>query len=152
VRSGYIGGERYTFFWTAASFRDLDEEIQHILASLGATRRSVEEQGGTYGVVLIPEKIRVLGPLCQWPDGSELADYRQHTGPLLGQVVQWAAREGVQVLDLTPALERSAQSGRIPWFATDTHWNALGNAVAAEEVARWISTMRGGVPPPVGNR
>jgi hypothetical protein len=138
-RIGFIDDERYTFLWTAESFRGLDEEIPHILTALEETRRFVESAGGTYAVVVIPDKIRILGPLVRWPPGSDLTDYRAHSGPLPQEVVRWGLREKVPVLDLTAALEKSAQAGRVPWFAGDTHWNAVGHDVAAIDVARWMT-------------
>jgi hypothetical protein len=141
-RVGFVGEDRYTFLWTAASFRGFEGEVPHILSSLDETRRFVETRGGRYGVVVIPDKLRILGPLVRWPAGSDLTDYRAHSGPLPQEVAAWGLREKVAVLDLTPALERSAQSGRIPWFAGDTHWNAVGHDVAAIEVARWIADNR----------
>jgi lysophospholipase L1-like esterase len=46
-----------------------------------------------------------------------------------------AAREGIAVLDLTTPLESALARGESPYFADDTHWNAVGHRVAAEAIA-----------------
>ena len=140
-RTGTIAGTTYTFFWTAEQFRGREGEIPHILAALADTRRLVEAGGGRYAVVVIPDKIRILGPLCEWPAGSELTDWRAHCSPLPQAVTNWSAEQEVSVLDLTKTLAASAAAGRIPWFPGDTHWNATGHEVAAEAVARWIESL-----------
>jgi len=80
---------------------------------------------------------RVLGPFCRFEPGSEVADWTRHLGPLPAFLAAWAEREGIDFLDLTPALVASARSGAVPWFPADTHWNATGHAVAADAIASW---------------
>ncbi|HET6162647.1 MAG TPA: hypothetical protein VFG37_03200 [Planctomycetota bacterium] len=141
-RSGTIGGTTYTFLWTADQFRGKEGEIAPILAALDETRRFVEAAGGRYAVVAIPDKIRILGPLCTWPAGCELADWRAHCSPLPQAVAQWAEERRVPELDLTDALQRAAAAGRIPWWPGDTHWNALGHEVAGQAVLHFLEEKR----------
>jgi len=138
-RSGTIGGTTYTFLWTADQFRGKEGEIAPILAALDETRRFVEAAGGRYAVVAIPDKIRILGPLCTWPAGSELADWRAHCSPLPQAVAQWAEERRVPELDLTDALQRAAAAGRIPWWPGDTHWNSLGHEAAGQAVVPFLA-------------
>jgi len=137
AHTGRIGGEDYLFGWLEPSFRGLEDELPEIAGSLEGFRRDVETAGGEYAVVLVPATIRVLGPLCTFAPGSDLADYRRHCGPLPEYLRGWAERSGTPYLDLTPALEESARHGAIPWFRGDTHWNATGHRVAAEAIAGW---------------
>ena len=138
-RSGTIGGTTCTFLWTADQFRGKEGEIAPILAALDETRRFVEAAGGRYAVVAIPDKIRILGPLCTWPAGSELADWRAHCSPLPQAVAQWAEERRVPEFDLTDALQRAAAAGRIPWWPGDTHWNATGHEVAGQALAAFLA-------------
>jgi hypothetical protein len=140
-QTGYIGDEAYGFMYVGPLMRGHDEEIPHVLAALDDTRRLVEAHGGTYAVVAIPEKYRVLGPLCRWPEGSELADSKRQLSPLLPAVIRAGAEHNVATLDLTAALEESARAGRITWFPGDTHWNENGHAAAAEAIAAWIPSL-----------
>jgi hypothetical protein len=38
---------------------------------------------------------------------------------------------------LTGALQAEARTGRAPYFAQDSHWNALGHEVAARSIVEW---------------
>lgn len=136
-RMGRIGETDYHFHWLAQSFRGLETELEPIAASLADLRRKVEAAHGHFGVVLIPSKIRVLGPSCTFPPDSAISDHQSQCGPLPEFLSQWAAREGVAYLDLTAALQESTNAGRVPWFADDTHWNVIGHAVATETIVRW---------------
>ena len=140
-QTGIIGDETYGFVYVGPHVGEHDEEIPHVLAALDDTRRYVEERGGIYAVVVIPEKFRVLGPLCRWPEGSDLADEQRNLSPLLPAVVHWGAERGVATLDLTASLQESARAGRIPWFPGDTHWNEHGHAAAADAFAAWIASQ-----------
>jgi len=140
-RTGLIGDQPYLFYWTAEQFRGKEGEIPFITQALDDVRKSVESAGGRYAVVVIPDKIRVLGPIVKWPPESELSDWRAQCSPLPQAVAEWGARERVPVLDLTDALSKSAATGRIPWFKGDTHWNATGHEVAAQTVAAWMASL-----------
>lgn len=146
-RCGTIGGTTYTFLWTGEQMRGKDAELAPILTALDETCRLVEAAGGRYAVVAIPDKLRILGPFCAWPAGSELADWKSHCSPLLQAVAQWAEERRVPELDLTDALQRAAAAGRIPWWPGDTHWNAAGHEAAGQAVAAFLAE-RGLLAPP----
>lgn len=135
--TGFVADELYTFRWTADSFVGLDAEVPHVLEAIGDVRRAVSNGGGSYVVVMVPTKLRVLGPLCTWPTGSKLADFEAHLGHLPDQVQQRCEQEGIDILDLTQPLRESAANGRIPWFPGDTHWNAIGHEIAADSLIAW---------------
>ncbi len=135
--TGFVDDELYTFVWTANSFVGLDTEVSHVLAAIADVRTAVSNGGGSYAVVMVPAKLRVIGPLCTWPAGSKLADYEAHLGPLPDQIRQRCEQEGIDMLDLTQSLRESATNGRIPWFPGDTHWNAIGHDVAADSLSAW---------------
>lgn len=141
-RTGYIGDQPYGFLWVAEMVRGTEEEFPHILAALADTRKFVEAGGGHYAVVVVPEKYRVLAPLCRWPDGSDLSDYQSNLSPLSGVVIDWCKHEGVPVFDLMGPLQKAAQDGRIPWFQGDTHLNENGHRAAADAIAEWIKTQK----------
>jgi len=144
---GYIGDEPYGFLWVGEMVRGTEAEFPHITAALDDTRKFVESKGGRYAVVVVPEKYRVLAPLCRWPAGSPLADYESNLSPLRGAVLDWCARQNIPVIDLLDALQDAARKGRIPWFPGDTHWNEQGHAAVADALAAWITTLR---PTPPG--
>jgi hypothetical protein len=141
-RTGYIGDAPYGFMWVAENVRGTEGEFPHILAALADTRKFVETRGGKYAIVIVPEKYRVLAPLCRWPDGSDLSDYQSNLSLLSGVVRDWCKHEGVPALDLLGALQKAAQDGQIPWFQGDTHLNENGHRVAADAIAEWIKTQK----------
>jgi len=52
---------------------------------------------------------------------------------------EFCASAGIQLLDLTPVLERAAASGCAVYFADDAHWNAAGHQIAAAELAKFLA-------------
>ena len=143
TRSCTIGPRTYTFFWAAEHFAGYETQGQAITRALETFGAELQAQGARYAVVIVPTKLRVLGPLCpQWPPGSDLTDWRRHLSPLRDQVLAWGRDRGVPVLDLTPALEAAASAGTIPWFDTDTHWNEHGHEAAARAIAQWDVVRR----------
>jgi hypothetical protein len=147
--TGYIGDEAYRFYWLRQSFDGLESELAPIAEALRRLRDRIRAAGGEYALVLVPTKLRVLGPFCRFPADSELADWRRHCGPMPAFLCAWGAGEGVGVIDLTEALRAACQRGEVPWFPADTHWNANGCRAAAEALAAWplvsawISSGRG---------
>jgi hypothetical protein len=79
----------------------------------------------------------VLGPQCQFPNDSVLAGGASQLGPLRTHFQAWSKSSGIDVLDLTEPLQVAAQSGSIPWFWGDTHWNSIGHEVAAKALSEW---------------
>jgi hypothetical protein len=124
-------GEEALFFWDRRSFARLDEEWPHITQALEQTRDHVLARGGTYGVVYVPAKIRVLGPHCRWPTPNE---HLPHLNPLRDRLLRWLAQEGIPALDVTAPLEALAAAGRSPFFLGDTHPNADGHEAMARAI------------------
>ncbi len=137
LRSGTIDDETFLFRWNRSAFAGYENESGRILNALGHFRNEVEAAGGTYAVVMIPSKIRVLGPHCEFPNNSPLADWEAHCSTWPDAVRTWCDVQEIAYLDLSEALEESIARGEMPWFSGDTHWNANGNRVAASAVANW---------------
>jgi hypothetical protein len=139
---GLLDGEPYLFGWVRSSFEGYEDQCQVVADTLLELREEVTRQGGRYAVVLIPAKIRVLGPLCSWPEDSTLSGFEEHVGPLRDFMPGWAAEHGVPYLDLTDTLVRSVEEGQVPWFPADTHWNSRGHQVVAEALRAWLPTIQ----------
>ncbi|MBK9386729.1 MAG: hypothetical protein IPN34_18090 [Planctomycetes bacterium] len=138
---GTIGLQRYLFFWLSNSYRGFEGELEPIMTCLEGVRAEVEAAGGRYAVVLIPQKIRVLGPYCSAPAGTPVARWEEQLSPLPAHLAAWSARTGTPTLDLTDALRAATARGEVPWFPSDTHWNAIGHSVAAEAIAGWAPVV-----------
>lgn len=137
LRSCEIANQMYTFFWARESFAGLEGQATIVSNGLLRFASEIREAGGEFGVVFVPSKLRVLGPLCRFPAGSELTDITRHLGPLRDHLHAWSERSGVKLLDLTDPLLDAARQGHIPWFWGDTHWNAQGHAVATQALVAW---------------
>ena len=141
-----IGGETYTFAFNRESYAPYASMTSVIGAALDNFDREVRAAGGTYGVVLVPDKLRVLAGSCELPPGSPLAPLEPNLSPLRDYLIAWAGATRVPFLDLTGPLTDAARAGRIPWFSGDTRWNAAGNEVAADALAKW-SVVKDAKPP-----
>jgi len=136
-RIGRLGGIDYLFGWTRSSFEPYHAELAFIAATLQDLAKNMAEAGGTYGVVFVPSKIRVIGPSCTWPETSSLDGYEEHVSPMRTWLADWAQEQGIPLLDTTDPLLLSTASGHIPWYPGDTHLNAIGHRVMADAIRGW---------------
>lgn len=95
----------------------------------------LERERVTPLVVLVPEKYVVYAPLLHHPD----PDAEQEVA-YLNRVEQGVRAAGVPVVNLTAPLREAAATalagGAHVYFLDDTHWNAAGAAVGAQEIRR----------------
>ncbi len=91
-------------------------------------------------VVYVPSRMEVNDDdwtLTQLRYG--LAPGKWDRGRVMGRLGDICARLRIPVLDLTPSLRGAARGlGGGPYFATDSHWNAKGQDVAAGELAAFL--------------
>lgn len=98
----------------------------------------VRENGGTLLVAHIPMKVDVYRDLLAFPDDSVVQDWV----PLeLATTLQtWADGNGVNYMDLTPALQRAAADGTLVYFLDDEHWTPEGHQIVARTVLDHLTT------------
>ena len=145
-RTAFFGDTPVLFLWQHQHGDPCEQQWPNIERSLDVFRASVEARGGAFGVVLIPQKLRVMGPYCTFPRDSDLLPLEEHLTPMPERLAEWSRRTGAAVLDLTAALQAAARVGQLVWLPDDTHWSAVGAATAAAAVASWrwfCSTPRG---------
>lgn len=110
---------------------------------LKALDREVTEQGARLLLVYIPSRIEVND--ADWELTKRrygLKDEKWDRARVLGRLTGIATDAKVPMLDLTPAMSRSAKRfGGQPYFPTDNHWNAKGQAAAAEAIADFLKTQ-----------
>jgi hypothetical protein len=140
-RTGEIEGQKFLFA-CIYGLNNLEvaaapEDMKRLSDTLVQMNDFVVNAGGTYGVVYVPSKLRVLGPLCEWPENSNLVEYEELLNPLRDFLSSWSRENGIDFLDPTDALIESAADGDIPWFWGDTHPNVIGHKVMADAVANW---------------
>jgi hypothetical protein len=125
-------------------------------AALKRMRDISAEHGSRLTVMFIPSKDAIYWPLVERSLGEEelqrsldfVSSYNHmplraadiHANRLVQNELmrEFCAAEKIPFLDLTPALERAAASGRAVYFADDAHWNGVGHELAAHELADFL--------------
>lgn len=133
-----IAGQTYGFLWTRRSFEGVEGELANITNAIEDFRSQLEAEGARYALVFVPTKYRVLHPLCDFPEESQISVPEAHLSTLPKELDLWSKSQSLPLLDLTGPLKSAADSGQVPWFWGDTHWNAEGHAVAGQAVSGWI--------------
>jgi acetyltransferase AlgX (SGNH hydrolase-like protein) len=123
---------------------------------LQALKSECEQNGSSFVLMLIPEKEQVYWPLLEGSfSGTELQraidfycrsshaplrldDIRAHGEAPNALLADFCTKEEIPMLDLTAALQAEVAAGREVYFPDDTHWNALGHATAARQLAKFL--------------
>ncbi|WP_170359740.1 alginate O-acetyltransferase AlgX-related protein [Ruegeria arenilitoris] len=98
----------------------------------------VRENGGTLMVAHIPMKIDVYRDLLAFPDDSIVQDWAPLE--LAAKLQTWADENGIEYMDLTPALQQAAADGTLVYFLDDAHWTPEGHQVVAHMVIDHLTT------------
>ncbi len=133
-----IDGRAHTFFWTAETYDQDSAEHDAIMEAIRKVSSQVEAAGGRYAVVYVPTKLRILGPFCRWPDGTDIKELSNWISPWRARVTKDVEATGIPFLDLTEPLLASMREGKMPWFWGDTHLNEAGHEIMANQVSAWI--------------
>jgi len=161
------GALRFAFM--PAYLQKLASSRQEIERSLGwklvretllRMQETCRQQNSRLTVMFIPSKAEVYWPLVARSLGQDelqraiefscsynhmqlrAADIEANRLAHNDLLRDFCAEHQISFLDLTPALERSAASGRAVYFADDAHWNAAGHEVAAQELASFLGQER----------
>ena len=128
-----------------------------VRGALTKMRETCAEHGSRLTVLFIPSKDEVYWPLVERSLGQEelkrsidfistynhmplqAADISANRLAQNELMREFCATAGISFLDLTPALEQAAASGRAVYFADDAHWNSAGHEIAARELAGFLS-------------
>lgn len=118
----------------------VDPDWQPILRILEEMRWSVERAGVRFLVVLYPSQLQIypdfrkemLAAVTALREFQSLAEDRIDPMAPNRVLLDWCVRTGAGCLDLTPYLSKKAQQESRPLYSErDTHWNILGNRLAA---------------------
>jgi hypothetical protein len=120
-------------------------------------RETCVDHRSRFIVMFIPSKDEIYWPLVDRSLGQEelqrsldfvssynhmplrVADIRENRLALNQLMREFCAGAGISFLDLTPALEKAAASGRAVYFADDAHWNAAGHEIASQQLAEFLA-------------
>ena len=111
------------------------DQMQRLLASLLLIRKTVEEQGKDFVLVIAPNKNSIYAD--RMPD----ALYQSHEAGNYRRIMDSGF---VPVVDLrTYFVQKASESASLPlYFRTDTHWNGYGARLGAGQIIDAIASMR----------
>jgi len=120
------------------------------------------EIGATLAVLYIPTKERVYLPLLRGRFTAEavhksVAAYHSEVKTMKPEafeaalfanmdeteraVGEFCRNEGIPYFDLTPSFRQAARQGEMIYFPYDSHWNGLGNEIAADQAGVFLWTL-----------
>ena len=99
-----------------------------------------DAHGSEILLVYIPIKFEVYKDVLELPDDSPVLEWR--SSGLNHAISDMCKRNGIEFLDLTPALKDAAENHNQVYFPDDSHWSPAGHALAALEVERRLKRLR----------
>ena len=96
---------------------------------------AAHEDGSRFVLILAPPRERVYIDLLT--DDPAHAPF--NTDAFFARYKDLGDELGFETLDLTEPFVEAAQAGEILYFSRDGHWNAAGHALAARELAAYLS-------------
>jgi lysophospholipase L1-like esterase len=94
-----------------------------------------------------PELRRALEAALRQAEPVDLRALADNRLAMNGLMRDFCAEEGIELLDLTEALEARVAKGENVYFPDDSHWNAAGHESASEALEARLRARGGGVSP-----
>jgi hypothetical protein len=99
-------------------------------------QKLTEDAGAKFLLIYVPMKFRVYNELCKFDNDDSGRQWQLND--LRERVMSWCVDHQIPMLDLTTSLKELAEDNGLVYFSDDSHWNARGQEVAAEHVARFV--------------
>lgn len=116
----------------------MERKWQRALDDLNRIVRACRRRSVPLGVVLIPDEFQVDPEVLAlalneagWKDSEIDLTLPQR------RLSAFFAERSVPCLDLLPAFRRAGITGSL-YAVRDTHWNAVGNSLAARQIGQWL--------------
>jgi len=123
--------------------REIEDAWAETVNILRALRTEVESQRARLLVVYVPSKTEVSERDWSLTRARyQVDDTTWDRGRVARRLGEAGRSAGFPVLDPTEALRRQDRAGSQPYHAGGGHWNAVGHAVAALEVERFLVANR----------
>jgi lysophospholipase L1-like esterase len=94
-----------------------------------------------------PELARALEAVLRQPEPLDLRAMADNRLAMNGLMRDFCAEEGIELLDLTEALEARVAEGQNVYFPDDSHWNAAGHESASEALGERLRAREARVSP-----
>lgn len=111
------------------------ENLERIVDLITERRDIIANRVGRYVFLAIPAKQTIYAD-----------DVDPYTKDFIPTLVAALRENGVEAIDLTATFRRESDDGL--YFPYDTHWNATGAAIAAQEIARQVFGKGNNTPKP----
>ena len=126
------GGQLFYKFSAEPLFWSREKRnVRAISAAIVQVASNAAARNMQLAVVLIPDKERIC--VDQVPESY--IGRRKIVPSILGELAQDLETRGIPAVDLTPGFLRASGAGRQLYWRDDTHWNAEGIRLAADETA-----------------
>jgi len=132
-------GRRMWFLRRSGPWSDWELAALDVLGdALAEGQRTCAARGVRLLVVFAPDKFRVYGDVCVFPEHSECRTWQQNDFPDRLHARVRAISPEVGFLDLTPSFRERARAGDVLYPPDDTHWSAAGQSLAADVLAAYV--------------
>ena len=114
--------------------------------ALSRGQEILQQEGTRLLVVLVPLKLRVLGPLVDLPQKTRSELFGQWNAPegdtWSNYLAVFCQGRNLEFLDLTSAFSQAAADGELPFLPYDTHLSPEGHKIAAREIVEALARQR----------
>ena len=111
--------------------------------ALSRGQEILQQEGTRLLVVLVPLKLRVLGPLVDLPQKTRSELFGQWNAPegdtWSNYLAVFCQGRNLEFLDLTSAFSQAAADGELPFLPYDTHLSPEGHKIAAREIVEALA-------------
>jgi hypothetical protein len=135
-----VGSDPPREFWPygPGRGREVDEMWRTTEALLGALKRDVEAYGARLAVLYIPARFEVNDAVWQTTRARYRLGKRWDPYVVHDRLKGILDAQGTPLIDPRAALRATETSGPPAYYTRDVHWNAVGNAIAAEGLYDWV--------------
>ena len=130
------GGQR-VYFGRTGDTKDDRPGLAGTQSVISQAFRACRQRDAQFLLVFAPTSFHVYHDLCEFEPGSNAS--RWSVSDLAECMATWADAVHIPYLDLTGPLHAAAADGTLVYLPDDPHWSAEGNAVAAREIAAFLS-------------
>ena len=135
-----VGSDPPREFWPygPGHGREVEEMWLTTEALLGALKRDVEAHGARLAVLYIPARFEVNDAVWQTTRERYRLGKRWDPYVVYDRLKAILDAQGTPLIDPREALRATETAGPPAYYTRDVHWNAVGNAVAAEGLLRFV--------------
>jgi hypothetical protein len=105
---------------------------------LGRVRDTTQGMGAHLVVVLAPSNFQIDEQAWRWLVPGDSRERRYDQEAPNRRLAAIGERQGLQMLDLLPAIRAAHDAGAQLYYPADGHWTSAGHAFAADQIAAYL--------------